>query len=111
MPSPAPSGYPIVTANDHGAFVLIATLFLMTAFIIAVFIRIVIRLAITRYLGRDDYIVIGATVRHMPQNMLATANRRSAGSRYGPVHCSAERCPQWPGEEGRYTQQRTGSER
>jgi hypothetical protein len=82
MPSPAPSGHPIVTANDHGALVSIATLFLMTTFTIAVLIRIAIRLAITRYLGRDDYIVIGAMVRHMPQNMSATANRCSAGSRY-----------------------------
>ena len=62
MPSPAPTSKPIVTPDDHGALVAIAVYFLMTTFIVAVIIRLVIRLAITRALGRDDYIAVGATV-------------------------------------------------
>jgi len=63
MSSPAPTAHnPIVTPDDHEALVSIAVYFLMTTFIVAVVIRIVIRLSITRSLGRDDYIAVGATV-------------------------------------------------
>jgi hypothetical protein len=62
-PTAVPVANQIVTANDHGALVSIAVYFLMTTFIVAVLIRLAIRLAITRSLGRDDYIAVAATVR------------------------------------------------
>jgi hypothetical protein len=104
MSSPAPLGQPIVTADDHGAIVSIAIYFLMTTFIVAVLIRLVIRLAITRSLGRDDYIVVGATVSHVAQDMSTTPNWSFTVSRCWANHCLDERRSRWPGEEGRPAQ-------
>jgi Na+-driven multidrug efflux pump len=81
----------------------IAVYFLMTTFIVAVLIRLAIRLVITRALGRDDYVAVGATVRHMAQDMSTVANWISTAIGHWTIHCSVERRSRWPGQEAIYT--------
>ena len=93
MASPAPAGKPIVTADDHEALVSIAVYFLMTTFIVAVLIRLTIRLAITRALGRDDYVAVGAAVRFSTQHTSTAANGQFTGSRHWTIYRGFEGCP------------------
>lgn len=52
----------VVTADDHGPLVALATWFLMVSMILAVLIRVAIRLVITRAPGREDATIVGAMV-------------------------------------------------
>lgn len=65
LPSPmAGTGnrYAVVTPDDHGPVVAIATWFLMVSMILSVLIRVAIRLVITRAPGREDITIVGAMV-------------------------------------------------
>lgn len=52
----------VVTPDDHGPVVAIATWFLMVSMILAVLIRVAIRLIITRAPGREDTTIVAAMV-------------------------------------------------
>lgn len=92
MSSPAPAKIPIITATDHGAIVSIAVYFLMTTFIVAVLIRLTIRLAITRSLGRDDYLSVAATVCLVAYMVSPSANPGIADCGYWSIHRALESC-------------------
>lgn len=64
----------VVTADNHGPLVAIATWFLMVSLIMAVLIRVAIRLGITRAPGREDATIVGAMV--MPTTSSETIRTR-----------------------------------
>ena len=52
----------MVTDDDHGPILAIATWFLMTVMILAVFARVTIKLAIRHAVGFEDYLITAALV-------------------------------------------------
>lgn len=52
-----------VTADDHGPILAIVTWFMMVVLIVAVLMRLAIRIAKTRSLASDDWVIAVAMVR------------------------------------------------
>jgi hypothetical protein len=80
----------------------IAVYFLMSALIVADLIGLTIRLAITRSLGRDDFLSVGAMDHLVAQILPSTANPDIVGCGYWSVYRDLESHPRWFGKEGKY---------